>query len=177
MTPHLTDDAALDAALESGSASARSHAQGCAACAGRVDELRGALELARTAEVPEPSPFYWQQLRSGVSRRIAGEPGPRRVAFLLPLAVVAGLGAVALSLVLPRTPEPPPAAPLAAWSALPAEDEDDGLRVLEGLALASGGSSEWPETFGLAGYLAGMSDDESVALAEGLRLQRQGGES
>jgi hypothetical protein len=44
------------------------------------------------------------------------------------------------------------------------------------VALASSEAGEWPDANGLQGYVAGLSEDESRALAEGLR-QGQGGES
>jgi hypothetical protein len=179
MKPHLTDEAIVDLALGEAAASERVHAEACAACAARAAEARAAFELARRAEVPEPSPLYWQALRSGVSRRIAAaEREPKHFGVRLPLAAAAAVLAVAVSLRSarpPARPEPPARAALPSWSALPLEEEDDGLRVLEGLALASG-SLDWPAD-GLDGYLASLSEDESRELAEDLRRQGQGGES
>jgi hypothetical protein len=179
MKPHLTDEAVLDLALGEAGPAQRAHAAECEACAARLDETRAALELARRAEVPEPSPLYWQALRSGVSRRIA-EAGsePRRFGVLVPLAAAAGLVAVVLSLRSAPPPQPPPSETrLPAWSALPLEEEDDSLRVLEGLALASGEVGDWQAAEGLEGYLASLTDDESRVLADRLRQQAQGGES
>jgi hypothetical protein len=177
MTAHVSDDAVVDLALGAGEAKERAHAGSCEACARRVHEAVSALELARRAEVPEPSPFYWQALRNGVSRRIAEEGrSTRRFAILLPLAAAAAVLAVIVN--GPALPvKRPPAPGLAAWSALPLEEEDEGLRVLEGLALSGGELADWDRGEGLSAYLANLTDDESRALAETLRERGQGGES
>jgi len=177
MTAHVSDDAVVDLALGAGTASERAHAGSCEACARRVLEASSALELAQRAEVPEPSPFYWQELRHGVSQRIAEERQAKsRSAILVPLAAAAAVLAVLFS--RPTLPVKGPLAPgLAAWSALPLEGEDEGLRVLEGLALSSGELAEWDRGEGLSAYLASLTDDESRVLAETLRERGQGGES
>jgi hypothetical protein len=177
MTAHVSDDALVDLALGEGAAPDRAHAGSCADCARRLEEAKGALELARRAEVPEPSPLYWDALRRGVSQRIAEEKARRRhFAILVPLAAAAALVAVVFTWPAsrPRDAAPPP---LAAWSALPLVEDDDSLRVLEGLALASGELAEWDEASGLGAYLANLTDEESQALAETLRERGQGGES
>lgn len=177
MTAHVSDDAVVDLTLGAGTASERAHAGSCEACARRLHETTSALELAQRAEVPEPSAFYWQALRHGVSQRIAQEgQATRRAAILIPLAAAAALLAVIFG--GPTLPVKAPLAPgLAAWSALPLEEEDEGLRVLEGLALSSGELAEWGRGEGLSAYLANLTDDESRALAETLRDRGQGGES
>jgi hypothetical protein len=177
MTLHVSDDALLDLALGEGTTSERAHAGSCEACARRVEETRSAIELAQGAEVPEPEPIYWQALRRGVRKRIA-EDGrrTRRFAIFVPLAAAAALTAVLVArpgVVQQNRVEPG----LAAWSALPVENEDDGLRVLEGIALSSNDLAEWDRAEGLGAYLANLTDDESRVLAETLREQGQGGES
>jgi len=177
MTAHVSDDVLVDLALGEGTASERAHVASCEACTRRVEEARSAVELAQRAEVPEPSPLYWQALRRGVGQRIA-EDGQkaRRFAILVPLAAAAALTAVLVArpgLFKESRVEPG----LAAWSALPVEDEDDDLRVLEGLALSSNELADWDRTEGLGVYLANLTDDESRVLAQTLREQKQGGES
>jgi hypothetical protein len=177
MTAHVSDDAVVDLALDAGTAAERAHASSCQACARRLEQARSALELAQRAEVPEPSPLYWQALRRGVSRRIV-EDGqrPRRLGFLVPLAATAALLAVLIA--GPGLSRKAPVEPgLAAWSALPVEAEDDGLRVLEGLALSSSELAEWDRGEGLAVTLANLTDDESRALARTLPEHPKGGES
>jgi hypothetical protein len=177
MTVHVSDEAVVDLALGAGTASERAHAESCEACARSVREAASALELARRAEVPEPSPFYWQALRHGVRQRIAEErQETRRWGFLVPLAAAGAVLAVLFS--GPTLPVKGPLAPgLAAWSALPLEEEDDGLRVLEGLALSSDELAGWNRGEGLSAYLANLTDDESRVVAETLRERGQGGES
>lgn len=174
---HVGDDALVDLALGEGEAGAREHLEACESCARRVGEVLEGLELARRAEVPEPSAFYWETLRRGVSRRIV-EEGSRAslLHWLAPLAAAAALVGVLVALPQARR-EGALAPPLAAWSALPAAEEDEGLQVLEGVALASGDLAEWDEARGLAAVLAGLTDEESRVLAETLRERVKGGES
>jgi hypothetical protein len=130
--------------------------------------------------VPEPSPLYWEALRRGVSRRIAEEGRHRpRVALLVTLTAAAAVAAVLLTRppAQRREAAPMPPQPLVSWSALPPVEEDDGLRVLEGLAAANGELAEWSEAGGLGVYLANLSDDESRLVAERLRQGRRGGDS
>ena len=173
---HLSDESVIELATGEGRASDREHEATCEACALRVRESRETLALLQRADVPEPSPLYWQTLRSGVRERIAADR--RRVAawtLLLPLAAAA-----ALAFVLWGGGAKPPAAAapsLPAWSPLPVAEEDEGLRVLEGLALTAGADADWDEPEGLAAYVADLSEEESQALAETLRGRGQGGES
>jgi hypothetical protein len=178
MTPHLSDEDVLDLVLaEAPAPRPAAHAQACASCGARVAETRAALELARLSDVPEPSPFYWQSLRRGVSERIEREGQGRRLrVFLVPALAAAGLVAALVALPGPKR-EAPRGAALQPWSALPTESEDDELAVLEGLALASAEVGEWSPALGLGSSLASLSEDESRALVEGLRDQAQGGES
>jgi len=169
----------VDLALSAGTATERAHAGSCATCSRRVEEALEALELTRRADVPEPPPLYWQALRRSVGRRIA-EDGhrSRRRAFLVPLAAAAAVAAVLIAGPATRRKGPSVVEPrVAAWTALPAEDDDDGLLVLEGLALTDAGFTEWDASAGLESYLAGLTDDESRVLAETLRDNAQGGES
>jgi hypothetical protein len=171
---HLSDESVIELSTGEGDASDLAHAAACAACARRVEVCRDALALLQRADVPEPSPLYWEALRSGVRQRIADDK--RRVlawTLLLPLAAAA-----ALVFVLWSGGAKPPAAiapALPAWSALPVAEEDDGLRVLEGLALTAAADTDWDEPEGLSAYVADLTDEDSRTLAETLR--GQGGES
>jgi hypothetical protein len=177
MTAHVPDDALYDLAIGEGAEALRSHAASCEPCARRLEEVRSGLELARRAEVPEPSPLYWESLRSGVRRRIAEQRRSRPAwTVLVPLAAAASLVALLVSQPGSRPRRSPPP-PLAAWSALPLAEEDDSLQVLEGLALASADLADWDGGLPLPEYVAGLTDEESHALAESLRTSGQGGES
>jgi len=173
---HLSDESLIELATGEGRASDLEHEATCEACALRVRESRETLALLRRTDVPEPSPLYWEALRSGVRERIADDK--RRVSawtLLVPLAAAA-----ALAFVLWGGGAKPPAGAgpsLAAWSPLPVAEEDVGLRVLEGLALTADGDADWDEPEGLAAYVADLTDEDSRALAETLRGRGQGGES
>jgi len=171
MTKHPRDEELLDLALGEGAADDRAHAAGCDACGRRLADLREGLALAREAQVPEPSPLYWDALRRNVAARIAEEPAPsgwvsRLQPALAGLAVAASLAGVIL--VGGRGPGAAPAAPtLPAWSALPPQADDSGLLALEG-AIGSGETS-LSGCDGLARCLATLTDDETRALAAAVR--------
>lgn len=172
MTRHVSERELVDLALGAGTQAEREHASGCAKCSSRLAELAEGLALTRQAEVPEPSALYWEALRRNVSRRIAEEPRPLAGwGRLVPLAAAAAVVALALSSgrALHPTRETP-AAVLPSWSALPPEEDDPGLVVLEGVALGDGDLTAWEEGRGIGAFLAGLSDADGSALAE--RLQR-----
>jgi hypothetical protein len=174
---HVSDESLVDVARGAGGARERAHVEACEACARRVAGLRETLDALERADVPEPSPFYWESLRRGVRQRIALERARRAYApLLVPLAAAAAL--VAVLLMLPSS-RPRVAAPvgLAAWSALPSAEDDESLGVLEGVSLASGALVELDDARGLDEYLAGLSDADSRALADTLRSAGKGGES
>jgi hypothetical protein len=71
---HLTRDELvdlLDGLLPPGR---RAHLEGCATCRAQAGELHGAVARAVEAEVPEPSPLFWDHL-SGRIREAAAQPG------------------------------------------------------------------------------------------------------
>ncbi len=173
MMRHLSDEAALDLAEGGGRDDSRAHAAACAECAVRVEDARAGLAVARSANVPEPSPLYWEAMRRNVERRIAEDPRRgSRWAWLGPLAATAAAVAV-VALTTGRAPAPPePSAPrLASWSALPPEDEDASLAVLEGLAVTTGDLVSLDEGQGVGAFLAQLSEEDVRALADSLRGQ------
>jgi len=180
MSRHLSDESLLRLAQGGGASAERAHAGECGRCAERVEAARAGLALARRADVPEPSPLYWEAMRRSVERRIAQEPQPRSRgwAWLAPLAATAAVLAVVV-LTTGRTHAPArlPVPTLPAWSALPPAEEDVSLEVLEGLTVADGDLGTLDEGRGVGAFLAGLSDEESRALADSLREAGQGGES
>jgi hypothetical protein len=158
----------------------QAHVDACSTCASQLDEARAGLALALRAEVPEPSPLYWESLRRSVGRRIADEPRRgQRWRWLLPLATATAVAALALSVGhAPRHPATPVtrAGVVPAWSALPPAERDEALTVLEGLAVADTSLASWDEGRGLGSFLAGLTDEESQALAESLRREGQEGD-
>ncbi len=179
MSVHLKDEDLIDLLDGGGGTAGRTHAAACAACAARLDELRETFSLARRAEVPEPSPLFWEVFRKGVHRRIAEER--RRSAWswswLLPLAAAA---AVVLLVARPRPANVPETAVsverLPAWSALPPSEEDESLTVLEAVARDDGDLLGWDEGRGLGSFVASLNEEESQVLSESLREREKGGE-
>jgi hypothetical protein len=176
MTRHVADESLHDLAEGGGSDAERAHAAACPPCAARVEETRAALDLARRADVPEPSPLYWEAMRRGVGRRIAEEPRRTpRWAWLAPLAAATAVVAV-VALTAGRPPEPSasPEPGLPAWSPLPPAEYDTSLEVL---AATDGELGALDEGRGIAPFLAGLSDEDYAALVESLGDAGPGGES
>jgi hypothetical protein len=178
MWRHVPDDRLLDVVLGVADPQDRAHAAECERCRALVAEATQGLAVGSEVAVPEPSPLYWESFRAQVSRRLDEGAAPARRRFLTP-ALLAAAAVVAVVALLPTSGErvlPPSAAPatLAAWSALPQED-DPGLVALEGLQaepvdLAGAGACT-----DVTACLAAMSDEESGELADLLRAELEGG--
>lgn len=71
---HLTPDTFID--LVDGTVAEREvvHLAECAECREQLDELRAAWALAVDVDVPEPSPWFWDQLSARVREAVAAEP-------------------------------------------------------------------------------------------------------
>ena len=179
MSRHLSDESLLRLAQGGDADGERAHVLACARCAGQVEEARAGLDLARRADVPEPSPLYWEAMRLRIERRIAEEPRRSPVwAWLAPvLATAAAVAVVALTTGRAHAPAGLPGPTLPAWSALPPAEDDTSLAVLEGLAVADGDLGTLDEGRGVSAFLAGLSDEEYRALADSLRETGKGGES
>jgi hypothetical protein len=165
MTGHLSDERLLDAVEGIVDAEERVHLETCSECRARRDEAKTALLLAREAEVPEPSPLYWEAFRRQVGRRIQ-EERPVGRPWLLPLAAAAA----GLLFVLPlfRDMPPPasgPGAPvLPSWSALPPVEEDEDLALVAETGLEETDLAAVGEMKGLDEVLGDFSDEEQAAV-------------
>jgi hypothetical protein len=175
MVSHVPESKLLDV-LE-GTDADRAHIEACAQCQARLAEAQAGLALAAGAEVPEPSPLYWDALRRQVSRRL-DEESALRPAFWrrVPLgpalaAAVVLAGIVAYLPLAGHHPTAVPERPLPAWSALPPADEDEGLDVLRAVAPAVADASVPAPCAGVADCVADLSDEESRILAERLRQE------
>lgn len=163
--------------LEGRGATDRAHVDACPQCRARLDEAQRGLALAAGAEVPEPSPLYWESLRRQVSRRVdeESERGPafwRRISLGPALAAAAVLAGIVTFLPLAgRQPAPLPERPLPAWSALPPAEEDEGLDVLRAVAPAVADASVPAACGGVAECVIDLSDEESQVLADHLRRE------
>lgn len=165
---HVPDETLMDVVDDAATPAAQAHVAACAECRGRVEEAREGLALSREAEIPEPSPLYWQAFRRQVGRRVETES--RRASWwrLVPIAAAAA-GLIAMVPIL-HAPAPAPVGPsLPAWSALPPVDQDPGLAVLQGFASTEGDLVATHEGRGVTEYIATLSDDESRALADVLQ--------
>lgn len=165
MRSHIEDDALLDVLEGTASVEATRHAEDCAECGGRLTDARAGLALAAAAEAPEPSPLYWDVFRRRVATAIDAEPRQRRIGRFFAPALLATAAMVAVMSFLPRDPAPlaTSPAPLAASSALPAFDETS--------ADAAAASVEELGCTDVAACVAGLTDEESRALAEALRAE------
>lgn len=179
MFGHLSETALLEVLEGTASPEARAHAEACSRCRGQVEEAREALALvSAAADVPEPSPLYWESMRREVARRSAA---PRRawLPFLLPIAAAA-----ALVMAVPATTwRLAPASPVAsvsptlpAWSALPADEDDADLAVLAAMARSQPEAvlAAFADTSSPREELYSMSAEDAQALVDALRASGQG---
>jgi hypothetical protein len=178
VTAHLSDERLIEALGNDGRLDepSRGHLEDCETCAARMGELEETWRLVSDAEVPEPSPLYWDAFRRQVARRLdeARGPFPSRRFWIPGLAAVVAAGLVVASLVpwSPPGTSTLPLRPLPAWSALP-EDDGTALVILEHLAP----SDEDMDSLGAGGTadrLAELSDEESRSLADALRGEWEG---
>lgn len=168
MLEHVRDDELMDAAEQTASADVRRHVEACASCRERVEEVAAGLDLARAADVPEPSPLYWEAFRRQLGRKVGAERQRWRPAAWAPALAAAAVAVIAIGLFTPNRPPAAPASTLPAWSAaLPSAEDDGGLAQLSTLAteaedVALAGCS------GVADCLSGLSEEETMALADAL---------
>jgi len=168
MRKHLEDDVLLDVIEGAASVEATRHAGECAACARRMADARAGLSVAAGAEVPEPSPLFWDAFRRRVASAIEAEPRQRRFGGFFAPALLATAAMVAVIAFLPSDGRAPVAAPASqpAWSSLPAADD----ALLEGLS-GSASADDLAGCHDVAECVADLSDEESRAFAEALRAE------
>jgi hypothetical protein len=177
MAQHLSEERLLDVVEGAAEERARAHLTVCPACRRRVDEAALGLALAHEADVPEPSPLYWEAFRLQVGRRIMGDDRRSWRWRLVPLlAAAASLVVIVPSLKAPGGAPGSLAPVVPAWSALPPAEEDAGLVVLQGLAASDPELAPPREGRGVAELLGDLSEDESLALTDALRKKLKEGE-
>jgi hypothetical protein len=165
---HLTDGSLVDALEGRADPEAQAHLRSCEACDMRMRRAQETLRLAAQAEVPEPSPLYWEAFRRQVGRRIAEEPGAgsRRWWWVWGLAAAAAV--VVATLAVPSRPRTPSVVPtLPAWVAFPEEDEAS-LSVLEAMGPSDEDLRPVLADQGVAYEIAGLSEEDSRSLAAAL---------
>lgn len=177
MWGHISDERLTDLLEGRADAGALEHVSRCERCTGRLEAARFGLTQAHQADVPEPSPLYWEAFRRQVDRRVGAERAAVRMAWRPALAAAAALAA-AFAL-LPPSPrggvEPAPTLP--AWSALPPAAEDPGFAVLQGLGAEEEDLVGLTSQRGIAGLVAGLSQSERQDLARALQAELRGGQS
>jgi predicted anti-sigma-YlaC factor YlaD len=172
MLGHAAEPDLIDAAFGSGDERVLGHLAACSACRARLEEVRQTLRLIEpAADVPDPSPLYWDVLRRQVSRRIEDEKSPRSRwgARWLPGFALASLAVAALAVAVPSfwTPGVPireasaGVAVLPAWSALPPAGEDLGLDVVEAVLLESDATAACAD---IVDCVDDLDDEEEAAL-------------
>ena len=171
MSEHVRDDELMDAAEGLAAPEVRRHVEDCATCASRVAAATEAWELAAEADVPDPSPLYWEAFRGKVRRRVAAERKWIRAAWA-PALAAAAVTAFAIAWLAPARGPATPTPTLPAWSAsLPADDELLALAALDDTAQAAAIGCT-----GLSDCLSGLNEEETIALADVLSEELGGGE-
>ena len=181
---HLGEEALIDLMDGVAGPEARAHASSCLHCRARVEQSAAGLELAREADIPEPSPLFWDAFRRRVDQRIeAGDRDPawRRptIRGLAPWLAAAATLLAAVAGTLPRAHPPAPAAApasrgLPAWSALPPAEEDAAFDMLAAVVPGNTGLGPLAECDGLGDCLteaATLSDEDSAALTRALERE------
>jgi hypothetical protein len=142
---HLTPDELVDI-LESGAIdeTLQAHVDVCETCRARIEEISTILIEARMADVPEPSPLYWERLSDRVRLAVADEPvEPARVTqwlqwpVLVPLTGLAAIILALSSVIAPRTGEISPEARRWVSEAQPVDDDPDTTTAESTWALVS----------------------------------------
>lgn len=82
---HLSDEQLVEAVEGTLGSVPATHASKCASCAGRVESTRRLLRDIAGAEVPEPSPLFWQGFAARVSSAIDQHGAPLNGAPIRPV--------------------------------------------------------------------------------------------
>lgn len=115
---HLSPEQLVDVADGTCAESSVPHLAACVVCRRQIDELRATISAARAADVPEPSPLFWEHFSARVRGAIdADRARPRRASWrriaLVPAALAAAAAIAFLSTWrttdLPRVGPPSPA--------------------------------------------------------------------
>ena len=170
MTTHLSSQEFVDALGEKDgvlAAARQSHLEGCASCQSQLAELRASMEDARDgADVPEPSPLFWDHFHARVLTAVQSEGQPERRAWWISwmdvrtmvavgAVVVAVVASAALYLSRPASPVP---------GALADRGTDSGQGIESGaLTDASLDGDEWEFVASVMGTLEGDDIHEVLA--------------
>jgi predicted transcriptional regulator len=152
----------------------RAHIQACAACQARATDIEWALGRAAWAEVPEPSPLFWNHLSARIHDAVASPEvaaGPERAwwgrAAWVGLGSLACVVALSISMRGPGAPSPPVVGnvPAATHAANPESLLADDLEADQAWALVRAVADQvaWDDTQD-AGISPGPHAAESITL-------------
>jgi hypothetical protein len=157
VTMHLSPEEFVDAAEGTRLEASLPHLAECDRCRRELADLRRTMGVAVDADVPEPSPLFWEHLSTRVREAVAAESAPARSwlgtgrwSWSLAAAMGAVVVVIAVALTV-RTPPPIPHAP-AAIAEVPGGD------------VGSAPAADDP-SFSLLGDLAGGLDWDAAAEA------------
>lgn len=140
---HLSPEAFVDVLDGVSGDAERAHLDACASCRRELADLQAAWQVALPADVPEPSPLFWEQFSNRVRERVSAEPPVSTVGQRLlkiwrrgptwnwQLGAAAGLAAAVLVGLVTLLPTgspagPEPAADQTAIVRAPVADADNG---------------------------------------------------
>jgi len=110
MSEHLRHEEFVDALEQSLAPERQAHLDHCADCQASIAELSDTLQEARSVDMPEPSPLFWDHFSDRVRAATAAEPVAtpwwRPQGWLRPVAVAAVVAAAVLVAIYRPAPTP-----------------------------------------------------------------------
>lgn len=136
---HLSPERLIDLAEGATDPLALAHVSSCAQCRATLDEITGVMaSLREGADIPEPSPMFWDHLSSRVIDAVRAERTPPpslwRAAWQWQAALAIAAAIVVIVVLVPRSPNVP-AVPTPSVSNEPAARESSPIAFDESLAL------------------------------------------
>ena len=152
---HLTDSELVDALDGQAPLAVGAHLRECPTCRERIGGFAELLAHARAADVPEPSPLFWDHLSARIRVDIARDPTPGRARWLAwpAWAPLAGLALVVTALIAGLVRDVPQSDPEALVAA-------DDVRLQESDAVEA--------AWALTADLVGSGDAVAAIDAEGI---------
>lgn len=187
---HLAPEQLVDVAEGAVAESAHPHLVSCDACRRGVAELRSVIADAAAAEVPEPSPLFWDHLSARVREAVALDGAAASPRWLLwntwrswrvVVPVAAALGALVAVVITTHRPAPADPVPHSAAAALPRLEplgatDDPSLSLVRDLAMTldlDEVTAEVPLSVHAGGLDEAVSDMSAGELQELQQLLKQ----
>jgi hypothetical protein len=129
---HLSESELVDVAEGVVNATWASHLDACERCRQQVGAVRAALLDAKTLEVPEPSPLFWDHLSARVRQAVTNEPTPETTFWWRrPAIAVAWASALVLLVAIAVSQRPQRSQPIAPTPVAPASGQADDSPMTE----------------------------------------------